>query len=125
MREDTLGGCGKEAMLTDFLSVFSPTPFATLLAIVFSGGTVGAVTVCCGVFGRGMVAFEGIRSLEGVCGADGMRAVELELLASCEGRLFRVLDMGNGGRAVVGGSKGGNEGDPRAVVAIVIADSRR
>ena len=121
MREDCRGGCGNDAMLTDFLTDFSPEVAAEdLLVIVLSVGTAGVDAACACDFGRGIAAFEGVRSFEGVCGAEGLRGEKFEAFKEGLGRLLRVLDMGNGGNAAVGGSYGGNAvGAAPNVVAIV------
>ena len=83
MREEPFsrGGCGKEAMLTTFLTDFSPPCSDAFEAdMLLSVGTSGVEDVCCGVLalGIGMVGLEGLRSFEGVCGAEGLRREWIE-----------------------------------------------
>lgn len=105
---DSLGGCGKDAILTDFLTDLSPLEAAEALlsARFFSVGTTGvdAACVAAGDLGTGMAGFEGARSLEGVCGAEGIRGDMPEAFTRGFGRLLRVLGTGSGGSAAVGGS---------------------
>jgi hypothetical protein len=54
-----------------------------------------------------MAGLEGVRNLEGVCGADGIRGEIPDAPYEGLGRLLRVLGTGNGGSALVGGSEGG------------------
>lgn len=125
IREDTFsfGGCGKEAMLTLFLMPFS---FAISVALAtrasdLTVGTAGVDVACCkprGKLGTGMVALEGVRSLDGVGGLEGDRKARLvDVTVPGPGRLFRVFESGIGGRAVVGGSCGESAGRG-SVVAI-------
>ena len=96
-------------MLTDRRTVLSAGASPGCKATVLRVGTAGVVDACWARTGRAVL--EGVLSFEGVVGAEGRRDVG-------EGRLLRVLGVGSGGRAEVGGSLGGPS-DLGSIVFIV------
>ena len=111
IRDAGFGGCGKAPILIDRLMVLSEAK--TLEAAVLSVGTVGVETACCPNFESGRDPFDGVLSLDGVVPEGRREDID------GDGRLFLVFTIGIGGRAEVGGSKGGCRDLGSAVAAIV------
>ena len=110
MREElAFGGCGNAEMLTDLFGPFS----STILEVIFGLKRLGVSRLGVGKVGvgredgdgMGKPVLEGSRDLEGVLGVEDNRE------KFGDGKLFLVLiELGIGGRAPVGGSKGGCNG---------------
>lgn len=111
VRVSPLGGCGKELMLTLLRSVL-PTPLMAGASFGCGSAAVGAGP------GGAILIVEGVRSPDlGVPGTD-------LAATACEERfpvLFRVLLIGNAGRAMLGGPTEGRDGRGNVVVIVPLS----
>ena len=107
--EPAFGGCGNAEILTALFELFS----SVVLEKSFRDGRLGVGSE--DGDGMGKPVLEGCRNLDGVVGAEGNRE------KFGDGKLFLVL--GIGGRAPVGGLKGGCKGFGIAVAIVMEAAS--
>ena len=98
-------------MLTVFLTAFSESDDTARGApIAFNDGSEGVETACCDLVGDGGKAGRDGRETVRTASFEGVKAGEGRRVPLAVGRDLRAFcSLGNGGRADVGGSKGGRE----------------